>query len=85
VAPFTVGANSCYWIDYNTVPGGQIGDAAVVGTPTYLAPEGIFLNASVYSDGSGGVGTGVEICNRTGAPITVPFPFTPRVYGLRVE
>lgn len=85
VAPFTVAANSCHWLDYGTRPTAQIGDIALVGAPTYLAPEGIFMNASLYSDGSGGVAAGIDVCNRTGSSITVPYPFTPRIYGLRVN
>jgi hypothetical protein len=83
IAPTTVAAKSCTVQPYGSPAGIAIGDVPVVSAATYLPPDGIYLDASLYDVGGGSPGVNLFVCNATASPITIPSPFTPYVYGLR--
>ena len=82
VGPHDVGANACTRISYPALAAIQTGDIALVSDPEYKAPAGISLTATVVASGDQHR-VEISVCNRTSAAITIPFPFTPRVYGIR--
>jgi hypothetical protein len=82
VAPTTVAAHSCTTQPYGSPSGIAVGDIPVVAASSYLPPYGIYLDASLYSAG-GAPAVNLFICNATGSSITIPYRFTPNIYGLR--
>lgn len=81
IAPFTVGANSCYDQSYGSPAGMSVSDYPLVRAETYTAVAGITLDAGIVTGSPATVH--VYVCNRTSSSITVPYPYTPVVYGIR--
>jgi hypothetical protein len=83
VAPTTVAANSCSVISYGSPAGIQLGDVALVTPASYPTTRpGIVYEAGVVWNGSAAVAQ-LHTCNHTGSSITIDYPSTPTIIGLR--
>ena len=83
IAPYTVAAHQCDDVPYGDADGKvQADDVVVAATTGYAAPQGIAVYGAVAKYGAELYGK-IVLCNNTGADITIPFPFTPTLYGVR--
>jgi hypothetical protein len=85
----SVAANRCAIYNFaNSVSAAQAGDVIVpsisqTSGQTLLPIAGLQLNATLYNNGSGGLGLEAGVCNLTGSATTLPNPFVLNFDGYR--